>query len=141
MLNTAHITGRITKTPKSRVSDNGVLTVYVNLACDRNVARDANGNRPTDYFLFKFFGDLAGTVAEYAEQGQLVTVTATMRSRRDTIGKETVFTTEFIGNNIDLLTKKKATDTDADTDDNGGDESPEPAYADAAPGGREPLAA
>ena len=134
MLNIAHITGRITKTPKSRTSDNGVLTVYVNLACDRNVARDANGNRPTDYFLVKFFGDLAGTVAEYAEQGQLVTITATMRSRRDTVGKETVFTTEFLGNNIDLLTKKKATDTDDIGHDNGGDDSSEPAYAGAAAG-------
>ena len=134
MLNTALITGRITKTPKSRTSDNGVLTVYVNLACDRNVARDANGNRPTDYFLVKFFGDLAGTVAEYAEQGQLVTITATMRSRRDTVGKETVFTTEFLGNNIDLLTKKKATDTDDNSHDPCGDDSAQPAYAGAAPG-------
>jgi single-strand DNA-binding protein len=102
-LNTALLTGRLTKAPESRDGTKSTITT-INIAVKDNI-KNAEGDYDSQFFRISFFGTVADIIANHAMKGQLVTVTGRLRTNERSIGGEKVWTTEIIGTGIDLLSK------------------------------------
>lgn len=83
MLNKIDVQGRIVHTPELRHTTSGTSVLNLDLACDRS-RKDADGNRPTDFFSVNVWGKLAEVVAQHCGKGDTIIVSGRMESRKYT---------------------------------------------------------
>lgn len=84
-LNAVILDGRLTKDPELKYTPTGTALANFTLACDDNVAPDAQGERPTSFFDCTAWGNLAERIAasdSAYHQGDRIEVMGELRQQR-----------------------------------------------------------
>ena len=72
-MNKVIITGRITKDPELKYTQNGLPNLRFTIACDR-VQRDASGNRQADFINCVAFSQQADFISRFIKKGYMMLV-------------------------------------------------------------------
>lgn len=110
MINNTTLVGRLTKNPELRFTGNGVAVLSFTLAVERSFA-NAQGERETDFINCVAWRGTAETLSKFAVKGSLVGVTGSIQtgSYQNNEGR-TVYTTEVLVDNFQMLEPKSVTD-------------------------------
>lgn len=98
-------TGRLTKDPEKRTTQNGTSVCTFMLAVDRRY-KNANGEREADFFPVVCWRHTADFAAEYLAKGKLVCVHGEMQTRSYEKDGVKRYVTECVANDMQILTPK-----------------------------------
>ncbi len=73
-MNKVFLTGRITRDPEVRYTQNGMSNLRFSIAVDRAVARDASGNRQADFITCVAFGQQADFISRFIKKGFMLAI-------------------------------------------------------------------
>lgn len=98
------ITGRLTRNPELRYTNNNIAITELNLAIN-------NKKDDTTFLTIKVFNKTAETCNEYLSKGDLIAVEGNIKNNNyeDETGKMH-YRTDFIGNKIEFLSMNKKED-------------------------------
>lgn len=119
MINNVTLVGRLTRAPEFSQTGSGVSLVRFSLAIDRNFT-NAQGQRDTDFINCVAWRGLAETISNLAVKGSLVGVTGRIQtgSYQNNEGR-TVYTTDVVVDNFQMLEPKSVTDQRRQSGDGG----------------------
>lgn len=80
MLNVITLSGRLTKDPELRKTQDGTSVCSITLACERDI-KSANGNRATDFIDVVAWRQTAEFVSKYFTKGSLLSCTGRLEIR------------------------------------------------------------
>lgn len=105
------ITGRLTRNPELRYTNNNIAITELNLAIN-------NRKDDTTFLMIKIFNKNAETCNEYLKKGDLIAVEGNIRNNNyeDESGKMH-YRTDFIGNKVEFLSINKKDDTKEEKQD------------------------
>lgn len=105
------ITGRLTRNPELRYTNNNIAITELNLAIN-------NKKDDTTFLMIKVFNKTAETCSEYLNKGDLIAVEGNIKNNNyeDETGKMH-YRTDFIGNKVEFLSTKKKDDTKEEKQD------------------------
>ena len=98
-------TGRLTKDPEKRTTQNGTSVCTFTLAVDRRY-KNANGEREADFFPVVCWRHTADFATEYLAKGKLVCVHGEMQTRSYEKDGVKRYVTECVANDMQILTPK-----------------------------------
>ena len=98
-------TGRLTKDPEKRTTQNGTSVCTFTLAVDRRY-KNADGERQADFFPVVCWRHTADFAAEYLAKGKLVCVHGEMQTRSYEKDGVKRYVTECVANDMQILTPK-----------------------------------
>lgn len=102
MINSVNLTGRLTKDPELRVSQNNVAVGNFTLAVNRRFT-DQNGERQADFINCVLFRKTAEIAKQYLSKGSLVGVTGRLQTRNyENKEGQRVYVTEVVVDNNGL---------------------------------------
>ena len=105
-MNNVSMTGRITKDPEIRYTQNQVPCVMFSLAVDRGY-KDKDGNRQSDFIPCVAWNSQAEFISKYVKKGNMLEVTGTIQSRMyQTQQGENRVVIEVVLNSVSNLTPK-----------------------------------
>jgi single-strand DNA-binding protein len=117
-MNSVSIVGRLARDPELRYTDDGMPVAKFRVAVSRPVKKGPDGNRPADFIPVTAFRKTAEIVAQYAHQGDLVSVIGVIQTRRyqdPTDPTVTRYGWGVVANRVGFLAKKGTSATeDAD---------------------------
>lgn len=110
MINNTTLVGRLTRNPELRYTGSGIAVVSFTLAVERNYT-NAQGERETDFINCVAWRGTAETLANFSVKGSLVGVTGNIQTRnyQNNEGR-TVYVTEVVVDNFQMLEPKSVTD-------------------------------
>ena len=105
------ITGRLTRNPELRYTNNNIAITELNLAIN-------NRKDDTTFLMIKVFNKNAENCTEYLKKGDLIAVEGNIKNNNyeDETGKMH-YRTDFIGNKVEFLSTKKKDDTKEEKQD------------------------
>lgn len=114
-VNCVVLTGRLTRDPELKFTPAGVAVASFTVAVDRNVARDAQGQRETDFIPCVAWRQTAEFAGQYLTKGRLVAVQGRLQVRKyqTSDGQNRTFT-EVACDRLDGLDRPKVEDADPD---------------------------
>lgn len=98
-------TGRLTKDPEKRTTQNGTSVCTFTLAVDRRY-KNADEERQADFFPVVCWRHTADFAAEYLAKGKLVCVHGEMQTRSYEKDGVKRYVTECVANDMQILTPK-----------------------------------
>lgn len=123
MINSANITGRLTRDVDMKYTSGGVAIANFTLAVDRSF-RSASGERETDFINCVAFRKTAETMANHLRKGSLIGVTGRIQTRNyENNAGQKVYVTEIVAENFAFLESKKEQQSNRNTYSDG---SPDP---------------
>ncbi|OFO55640.1 single-stranded DNA-binding protein [Nosocomiicoccus sp. HMSC059G07] len=106
MINSVNLTGRLTKDPELRVSQNNVAVGNFTLAVNRSFT-DQNGERQADFINCVLFRKTAEIAKQYLSKGSMVGVTGRLQTRNyENKEGQRVYVTEVVVENLAFLETK-----------------------------------
>ena len=107
MINRAIITGRITKDPILRKTQNGTSVVSFTIACNRRIKQEWQPD--ADFINCVAWNKTADFMAQYVKKGALLGLEGRIQTRNydDKDGKR-VYVTEVVADSVHFLESKKA---------------------------------
>ena len=110
MINTAILTGRLTKDAELKYTGTGTAVASFTLAVDRTF-KNANGEKETDFINVVAWRKTAETLATYTKKGSLIGVQGRIQTRNyeGNDGKR-VYVTEVLADSFTFLESKKQAD-------------------------------
>lgn len=110
MINKVILVGRITKDPDLRKTPTGVSVVKFTLAVNRKIAKD--GEQQADFINCVAWRQSADFLFNYAKKGNQLGVEGRIQTRNyKDKNNQTVYVTEIVCENVQLLESKKDTPT------------------------------
>lgn len=111
-MNKVLLTGRITKDPEIRYSQNGTASVRFTLAVDRAISRDANGNRQADFVSCVAFRQSADFISRYVRKGNMLAIEGSITTGQfqDQQG-QTRYTTDVVIERVENLSPRDPNQT------------------------------
>lgn len=110
MINNTTLVGRLTKNPELKYTGSGIAVLSFNLAVERNY-KDASGEKQTDFINCVVWRGTAETLASFAVKGSLIGITGAIQTRSYQNNEgQTVYITEIVVNNFQMLESKNVTD-------------------------------
>lgn len=110
MINNVTLVGRLTKNPELRYTGNGIAVLSFTLAVERNY-KNAQGDRETDFINCVAWRGTAETLANFAVQGSLLGIIGSIQTRNyDNNEGRTIYVTEVLVDNFQMLEPKSVTD-------------------------------
>lgn len=103
-------TGRLTKDPEKRTTQNGTSVCTFTLAVDRRF-KNANGERQADFFPVVCWRHTADFAAEYLGKGTLICVHGEMQTRSYEKDGVKRYVTECVAEQVQILSPKGAEQT------------------------------
>ena len=115
-MNVVLLTGNLVRDPEKTYTNSGMAVTRFTIAVNRNYAKKTEGGQDADFIRITCFDKRAEFVEKYLTKGRKVGVEARIQTGSYQ-GKDgnTVYTTDFIANNIEFLDSKR--------DDGGGSQS------------------
>lgn len=105
------ITGRLTRNPELRYTNNNIAITELNLAIN-------NKKDDTTFLTIKVFNKTAETCNEYLKKGDLIAVEGNIKNNNYEDETEKMhYRTVFIGNKVEFLSTKKKDDTKEEKQD------------------------
>ena len=106
-MNKVLLTGRITKDPEIRYTQTGMSSLRFSVAVDRNIARDANGNRQTDFINCVAFSQQADFMSRYVHKGNMLCIEGRLQTGQyQNQQGQTVYTTDVVVERVENLTPR-----------------------------------
>lgn len=106
MLNSVTLTGRLTKDPEIKITQNNKAVCNFTLAVNRTFA-DQNGERSADFINCVAFNNRAENMGKFLKKGSLIGVAGRLQTRSyDNNNGQRVFVTEVIANDVIFLDTK-----------------------------------
>lgn len=110
MINNTTLVGRLTKTPELKQTNSGIAVTNFNLAVERNYT-NAQGERETDFIMCQSWRGTAEIISKLGVKGALVGITGNIQTRNyENNQGQTVYVTEVIVGNFQMLEPKSVTD-------------------------------
>jgi len=110
-MNVVLLTGNLVRDPEKTYTNSGLAVTRFTIAVNRNYAKKTEGGQDADFIRITCFDKRAEFVEKYLTKGRKVGVEARVQTGSYQ-GKDgnTVYTTEFIANNIEFLDSKRDTE-------------------------------
>ena len=103
-MNKVLLTGRITKDPEIRYTQTDMSSLRFSVAVDRNIARDANGNRQADFINCVAFSQQADFMSRYVHKGNMLCIEGRLQTGQyQNQQGQTVYTTDVVADSIQFL--------------------------------------
>ena len=117
-MNKVILTGRLTRDPESRMTQNNLEVSRFSLACQNDYV-NKNGERETEFINCVAFNRLAGTINRYCKKGSLISVTGRIRnSSYDAQDGTKRYTTDIVVEQMEFLgAKNNSNDNNTNFDD------------------------
>lgn len=107
MINSVSLTGRLTRDPDVRRTNNGKGVATLSIAVERNF-KNQNGEREADFINCVAFGNTAEVIDKYCNKGMMVGVEGRLQTRNyENKQGQRVYVTEVIVNNFSFLESAK----------------------------------
>ena len=107
MINSANLTGRLTRDVDLKYTSGGVAIANFTLAVDRSF-KSANGERETDFINCVAFRKTAEIMANHLRKGSLIGVTGRIQTRNyENNAGQKVYVTEIVAENFAFLESKR----------------------------------
>lgn len=108
MINSVSLTGRLTRDPDVRRTNNGKSVATLSIAVERNF-KNQNGEREADFINCVAFGNTAEVIEKYCNKGIMVGVEGRLQTRNyENKQGQRVYVTEVIVNNFSFLESAKS---------------------------------
>ena len=105
-MNKVLLTGRITKDPEIRYTQNGLANLLFTIAVDRQV-RDASGNRQADFVSCVAWGQQADFMSRYVKKGNMLAITGRIQVRNyQGQDNQTHYVTEVVVESVENLSPR-----------------------------------
>lgn len=110
-MNVVLLTGNLVRDPEKTYSNSGMAITRFTIAVNRNYGKKTEGGQDADFIRITCFDKRAEFVEKYLSKGRKVGVEARIQTGSYQ-GKDgnTVYTTDFIANNIEFLDSKRDTE-------------------------------
>ena len=110
-MNVVLLTGNLVRDPEKSYSNSGMAITRFTIAVNRNYGKKTEGGQDADFIRITCFDKRAEFVEKYLTKGRKVGVEARIQTGSYQ-GKDgnTVYTTDFIANNIEFLDSKRDAD-------------------------------
>ena len=115
-MNKVVLTGRITRDPEIRYTQNGLSNLRFSVAVDRAVARDASGNRQADFINCVAFGQQADFISRYVKKGNMLAIEGRIQTGSYEKDGQRVYTTDVVADNVQFLESKAQSQNRVDND-------------------------
>lgn len=116
-MNKVILTGRLTRDPESRMTQNNLEVSRFSLACQNDFV-NRNGERETEFINCVAFNRLAGTINRYCKKGSLISVTGRIRnSSYDAQDGSKRYSTDIVVEQMEFLGAKNNNGGSANYDD------------------------
>lgn len=110
MINNTTLVGRLTKNLELKHTGSGIAVVSFILAVERNY-KNGQGERETDFINCVAWRGTAETISNFAVKGSLLGITGAIQTRNyDNNQGQTVYVTEVVVDNFQMLEPKDVTD-------------------------------
>lgn len=107
MINSAILTGRLTKDAELKFTGNGTAVASFTLAVDR-AFKNANGEKETDFINVVAWRKTAETLANFTRKGSLIGVQGRIQVRNyENKDGQKVYVTEIVADSFTFLESKK----------------------------------
>lgn len=111
MINNTTLVGRLTKNLELKHTGSGIAVVSFILAVERNY-KNGQGERETDFINCVAWRGTAETISNFAVKGSLLGITGAIQTRNyDNNQGQTVYVTEVVVDNFQMLEPKDVTDS------------------------------
>ena len=110
-MNLVLLTGNLVRDPEKSYTGSGMAVTRFTIAVNRNYSKKTEGGQDADFIRITCFDKRAEFVEKYLTKGRKVGVEARIQTGSYQ-GKDgnTVYTTDFIANNIEFLDSKRDVD-------------------------------
>jgi len=107
-MNVVLLTGNLVRDPEKTYTNSGMAVTRFTIAVNRNYGKKTEGGQDADFIRITCFDKRAEFVEKYLTKGRKVGVEARVQTGSYQ-GKDgnTVYTTDFIANNIEFLDSKR----------------------------------
>lgn len=120
MINNVTLVGRLTKDADLRYTGSGNAVTSFTIAADRPF-KNNQGNRDTDFINCVAWRRTAETIANFTKKGSLVGITGRIQTRNyENNEGRTVYVTEVVVENFQMLEPKSVTENRRSGDNQGG---------------------
>ncbi len=102
MINNVVMTGRLTRDPEMRYTDEGVAFTVFALAVERNFT-NSQGEREVDFVDIITWRKLAENCAQFLAKGRMVAVSGRLQIRKTIKEEKTYYNTEVVAENVQFL--------------------------------------
>ena len=109
MINRVVLTGRLTRNPELKTTQNGLSVASFTIAVNKQFT-DANGNRGADFINCVIWRKSAENLCKFTHKGSLIGIDGRLQTRSyDNNNGQKVFITEVVVDNFSLLESKSQT--------------------------------
>ena len=111
MINRVVLTGRLTRDPELKTTQNGLSVASFTIAVNRQF-KDSNGNREADFINCVIWRKSAENLCKYTHKGSLIGIDGRLQTRSyDNNNGQKVFVTEVVVDSFSLLESKNENQT------------------------------
>lgn len=111
MINRVVLTGRLTRNPELKTTQNGLSVASFTIAVNKQFT-DANGNRGADFINCVIWRKSAENLCKYTHKGSLIGIDGRLQTRSyDNNNGQKVFVTEVVVDSFSLLESKNENQT------------------------------
>lgn len=119
MINRVVLTGRLTRNPELKTTQNGLSVASFTIAVNRQFI-DSNGNREADFINCVIWKKSAENLCKYTHKGSLIGIDGRLQTRSyDNNNGQKVFVTEVVVDSFSLLEPKNESQTNNQSSNNG----------------------
>jgi len=139
-MNVVLLTGNLVRDPEKSYTNSGMAVTRFTIAVNRSYSKKSEGGQDADFIRVTCFDKRAEFVEKYLTKGRKVGVEARVQTGSYEKDGKTIYTTDFIANNIEFLDSKRDQDSGggyggqfSNNADTGYSAPPKPAEAPAEP--------
>ena len=111
-MNIVLLTGNLVRDPESTVTGTGTSVTKFTIAVNRNFGKKTEGGQDADFIRITCFDKRAEFAEKYLTKGRKVGVEARVQTGSyQSKDGNTVYTTDFVANNIEFLDSKRDTES------------------------------
>jgi len=109
-MNVVLLTGNLVRDPEKTYTNSGMAVTRFTIAVNRSYSKKTDGGQDADFIRVTCFDKRAEFVEKYLTKGRKVGVEARVQTGSYEKDGKTVYTTDFIANNIEFLDSKRDAD-------------------------------
>lgn len=110
MINRVVLTGRLTRNPELKTTQNGLSVASFTIAVNRQFS-NSNGNREADFINCVIWRKSAENLCKYTHKGSLIGIDGRLQTRSYDNNGQKVFVTEVVVDSFSLLESKNENQT------------------------------
>ena len=106
-MNVVLLTGNLVRDPEKTYSNSGMAITRFTIAVNRSYTKKTEGGQDADFIRITCFDKRAEFVEKYLTKGRKVSVEARVQTGSYEKDGKTIYTTDFVANNIEFLDSKR----------------------------------